>query len=173
MVYLDESERVDLEEAARRFHGQWSRYLHLRKIPELNREGIINAVDPREDGDDIAVAASRPKAKLVKNIPFGIADTGCGNDLLSKDDASKTGIEVHLSKRWLTFITANGKTRTNVTCPLRLKELEDAIKPYALDSTPPVLSVGRRVRHGFQFHWTSPTVRHISFRLRVRSFLWW
>ena len=137
MVYLDESERVNLEEAARRFHGQWSRYLHLGKIPgQLDSEGIIDAVDSREDGTDIAVAASRPKAKLVKNIPFWIADTGCGNDLLSGYDASKTGVEVHLSKRWMTFVTANSKTRTNVTYPLRLKELEDAIKPYVLDYTP-------------------------------------
>ena len=51
MVYLDESERVNLEDAAQRFHGQWSRYLHSGKIPKtLDSEGIIEAVDSREDG---------------------------------------------------------------------------------------------------------------------------
>ena len=85
-----------------------------------------------------------------------IADTGCGNDLICKYDAIDTGIPLHLPQRLMTFITANGGTRTNVTCPFRIKELEDALKPYVLDSTPPVLSVGKRVRHGFQFRWLSP-----------------
>ena len=56
----------------------------------------------------------------------------------------------------MAFSTANGEARAIVTCPLRLKELGYATTPYVLDSTPPVLSVGRRVRHGVQFHWISP-----------------
>ena len=64
---------------------------------ENSSDGLIEAVDSHEDESDTAVAASRPKAKHVKSVPFWIADTGCGNDSLSKDDASKSGIEVHLS----------------------------------------------------------------------------
>ena len=82
---------------------------------------MIIADPDHKDEKDAALAAPKSNVKLVNNVPYWIADTGCGNDLISKGDANESGLELHLSKRWMNCITANGETRTNVTCPLRLK----------------------------------------------------
>ena len=54
----------------------------------------------------------------------------------------------------LTFNTANGKTEATQQAKLHCSELKENISPYVLDSTPPVLSVGRRcMEMGYSFVW--------------------
>ena len=65
----------------------------------------------------------------------------------------------HSSKGMATD-TCNGQVRTNETVGLQADELQEQIKPYLLDSTPDVLSIGRRcVKYGYGFQWDPFSVR--------------
>jgi hypothetical protein len=52
------------------------------------------------------------------------------------------------------FSTANGPVWASSTLPLQGVALMEEINPYVMESTPAVLSIGRRCMvHGFSFHW--------------------
>ena len=56
----------------------------------------------------------------------------------------------------LTFNTANGKTVALEQACYQSSELNEEIDAYVLDSTPAVLSVGKRcMKLGYAFHWPS------------------
>ena len=75
------------------------------------------------------------------HIPW-IADTGAAQDLLSRTDA-ETG-SIYESSQPLKFSTANGNIFGTEQANAKIKQTDSIVRPYVLDKTPSVLSVGMR-----------------------------
>ena len=82
-------------------------------------------------------------------------DTGCKYDLTTRasvpsylhDSIEKALVPITLS-------TANGLTDCDLCVRQQILGLTEVVEPYILDSTPDVLSIGRRcVEDGCAFHW--------------------
>jgi hypothetical protein len=96
------------------------------------------------------------KRKHVELIQTWLVDIGCGHDLISKRDLKNVFIRLVKAESPLTFNTANGKTTAKELAPLYCSELKEELLPHVLESTPPVLSVGRRcMEMGYSFVWLS------------------
>ena len=86
-------------------------------------------------------------------------DTGCGNDLVWRELIDKYIDIVKPAPVSMAFVTAAGETNANNVSPARPKAISskfDAGKAplYILDSTPSVLSVGKRCVEGdYAFIW--------------------
>ena len=81
-----------------------------------------------------------------------MVDSGCGNDLIDKHSAKS--LPKIQSPCPMVFHTANGSVSARTECPIYVKGIGRTISPYVLESTPDVLSLGRRcVDEGFTFHW--------------------
>ena len=66
--------------------------------------------------------------------------------------ASRVRVERARSSRNLR--TANGTSQATTVAPLQVDRFMENIEPYVLPSTPNVLSIGRRCRHGgYGFYW--------------------
>ena len=110
-------------------------------VPSARRTVISN---PRP----IAAAQGRRPRSRVK---YWLADTGCGYDLVAKKHVDHVADRIKTAENSILFNTANGNT--DATDDILLRVDED-IEPYVLESTPAVLSVGRRCQeYGYQFHW--------------------
>ena len=92
-----------------------------------------------------------------------LLDTGSGHDLIDENKMSKFPTAIRKAKRKMRFDTAGGKTTASQEACLRISEMNDIeASPLILESTPPVLSVGRRVEEeGFSFHWHKPGVPYM------------
>ena len=89
-------------------------------------------------------------------IKIWLVDTGCGHDLIGKTEVASSGGVCRPAKESLTFNTANGKTIALEQASYQSAELNEEIDAYVLDSTPAVLSVGKRcMSMGYSFHWPS------------------
>ena len=84
-----------------------------------------------------------------------LCDTACPFDLISRETLPPDLEQfAEQADEPATLATANGVVEADTTIAMQVKQLEDNIDPYLLDSTPDVLSVGRRcVREGYGFHW--------------------
>ena len=118
-----------------------------------------------------APAKQKHAPKLVASNPAGmwLVDIGCGHDLISKTVAAQRSRYIRKGGAPIRFSTANGTTNLTTTIlPLSFKELGEVIEPYILDSTPPVITVGRRCMHSeYTFIWpsgTPPILHHAQFR---------
>ena len=87
--------------------------------------------------------SSKPKPTV--HIRKWLADTGCGFDLVKYKDIR--GLEEYAveSRRNVVLQTANGLARVSHEVHIFIPELQEEICALVLDSTPPVISVGRRV----------------------------
>ncbi len=89
-------------------------------------------------------------------IKIWLVDTGCGHDLIGKNEVASSGGKCRPAKESLTFNTANGKTVALEQASYQSTELNEEIDAYVLDSTPAVMSVGKRCMNmGYSFHWPS------------------
>ena len=110
------------------------------------------AFDHREKAVRVSALASGSEEYGESPVGLWIADTGCGNDLLSKDDAVTSVVK--LAKVMMTFRTANGKTEAKECAEAHIRCLRENVEPYLLKSTPPVLTVGGRCNNsGYSFVW--------------------
>lgn len=79
-------------------------------------------------------------------------DTGCAQDLVSADEASRFKQEKLSAKRWKAFETANGTTYAKNVAVTRCHEFDQDLRPYILENSPAVLSIGKRcMKDGFSF----------------------
>ena len=79
-------------------------------------------------------------------------DTGCGYDLVSEADLKALGLLDIITKASndLIFSTPAGKTNNNKEASLLVEELRQNVKARVCETTPNVLSIGRRcVMDGF------------------------
>ena len=66
------------------------------------------------------------------------------------------------SKQPIVFSTAGGEADGSCQVDLRIPGMEVKVSPYVLDSTPAVLSVGRRrIKEGYAFYWAPHSERPI------------
>ena len=99
----------------------------------------------------IAAAQGRRPRSRVK---YWLAETVCGYDLVAKKHVHHVVDRIKTAENSILFNTANGNTDATDDVLLRVDELDEDIEPYVLESTPAVLSVGRRCQeYGYQFHW--------------------
>lgn len=84
-----------------------------------------------------------------------IMDIGCGHDLIPKSRVKKLNLNnVNDDSDPISFYTANGVTSTTGTAEIEFKEFRWKCRPFVLDETPSVLSVGKKcMEEGFSFIW--------------------
>ena len=87
-------------------------------------------------------------------VRMWLIDTGCGHDLVSHADTVAMKRFIEKAAQPLTFHTANGDTEAHEVVNSFMAEIREEIKPYILESTPNVLSVGFRcVKLGYSVIW--------------------
>ncbi|WP_288992891.1 hypothetical protein [uncultured Marinobacter sp.] len=125
----------------------------MLKVPI--RPVLISAViEQKKEALVAKKAGGSARRKHVELLKSWLMDTGCGHDLVGKRDLKNVLVKLSNAISPLTFNTANGKTRATEQAPLFCSELKENIKPYVLESTPPVLSVGKRcMEMGYSFVW--------------------
>ena len=106
------------------------------------------------DGPDGEANAQPAKAAGKANVDLWLVDTGCGSDLIEKSEIRNLKPFVAHAAKTITFHTANGPTTATEIVRLFVEEFGEEIKPYILDSTPAVVSVGLRcMKKGYTFIW--------------------
>ena len=98
--------------------------------------------------------AQPAKATGKASVELWLVDTGCGSDLIEKYEVRNLKSFVTRAAKPITFVTANGRTSANDVARLFVEEFGHEIRPYILDSTPAVVSVGLRcMKLGYSFIW--------------------
>ena len=83
-------------------------------------------------------------------------DTGCGFDLAKKSHLERCGLGKSIRKTGLkvTLNTPAGPQKVKYEAPISIASLKEEVPVIVLDSTPDVLSIGRRcVEDGYRFVW--------------------
>ena len=107
--------------------------------------------EDNEGNSDMANAYST--VKIGKKIKF-IMDTGCGYDLISQRKAQELGLNVTEGNDRMVFMTANGVTETREVAKCTVDSFGEEAKPFVLEQTPGVFSVGMRcMKLGYTFVW--------------------
>ena len=105
-----------------------------------------------------------------------IADTGSANDLVSREMVNQN--DVFESSKPVSLLTANGVFQANDQANLNIPLLGITAKPYVLDDSPAVISVGQLcIDHDWSFIWPSndtpyfkkPNVQRI--KLQVKDYV--
>ena len=87
-------------------------------------------------------------------IRMWLIDTGCGHDLVARRELKGLKRLIRQAGIPLNFSTANGEVPASECADLFVKELNETVEPYVLESTPAVLSVGMRcMKMGYSFIW--------------------
>ena len=96
----------------------------------------------------------KPKLNTFVGVERWIWDTGSGVDVCSQEHTPKSGEGLVKIAEGLSFNTANGPVDAGPVYPGLLRPLDEAIAPYIMESSPPLLSVGKRcMKKGFGFFW--------------------
>ena len=107
--------------------------------------------DDKEGSSDMANAYST--VKISKIVKF-VMDTGCGYDLISQRKAQELGLSVNEGNNRMVFMTANGITETREVAKCTVDSFSEEAKPFVLEQTPAVFSVGMRcMKLGYTFVW--------------------
>ena len=92
--------------------------------------------------------------KTVKRVRRLMLDSGCGIDLIGLGDLSREERDMIVQNAKISLRTANGKTNTKGVAHMRVEGLEELIEAYVLESTPSLLSLGKRCKElGYRFLW--------------------
>ena len=132
-------------------------FMEITTISDGTRVG--SARRPRHDKcKHQSITKQYPVARLRR----WLMDTGCGFDLVSEADLKALGLLDIITKASndLIFSTPAGKTNNNKEASLLVEELRQNVKARVCETTPNVLSIGRRcVMDGFAFHWPNFSTR--------------
>ena len=88
--------------------------------------------------------------------PEFLADTGSEEDLISRSDHELyyPDVPIESASGHVSLMTANGSIQGDRLLTLSMPMIGQQAECYALESTPPVCSVGRRcMDEGFEFRW--------------------
>ena len=81
-------------------------------------------------------------------------DTGCGYDLISHRKARELDLDTYEGEDRMVFMTANCITETRTITDCSVDSFDEDPKPFVLDQTPAVFSVGMRcMKQGYTFVW--------------------
>ena len=137
----------------------FGRVLYLIEPEGYPKPLPMNAVfwpDP-VPGKSIPVLPAVTKKRLRSTtVPrMWIMDTGCGRDLIGKNDLSRDDLrKCRPAKDPVTFDAAGAQVNADVTLSLESKALGEAIDAYVLERCPAALNVGGRCRkRGYKFLW--------------------
>jgi hypothetical protein len=140
------------EDAIKEFEACWNQYAHFGLVPTTLERAIRRnpSLYLRKTPPKTAVAAA---VVLVSEVEEWLIDTGCGYDLVCKADVQKVLKHVEEGEP-VTFETAGGEVPARDVIPLFLPHMQQSIRPYVLNTTPNVLSVGARCQEfGWCFVW--------------------
>ena len=87
--------------------------------------------------------AKKSDFNTFKGIESWIGDTGSGVDICGREYVPADGSGLVQTDAGLIFHTANGTVDAGPMYPGMLLPFSEAIAPYVLESTPPLLSVGK------------------------------
>eukprot|EP00434_Breviolum_minutum_P024742 symbB.v1.2.021852.t1/scaffold1913.1/size122320/8 len=122
-----------------------------QRANELFVERFYRCEDDDMGNTDLASAYST--VKIQKKAKF-IMDTGCGYDLISHRKARELDLDTYEGEDRMVFMTANGITETRTITDCSVDSFEEDPKPFVLDQTPAVFSVGMRcMKQGYTFVW--------------------
>ena len=115
--------------------------------------------------------ASGPKEWLM--------DTGSGHDLIGRSDLSSGALARRQPAECpITLNTANGLYHADEEIPMLVHALDEGIRPLLMESTPAVISIGRRCKlQGYSFWWLltgiqsciNPLVKLLNWLLAVAA----
>jgi hypothetical protein len=101
-----------------------------------------------------AVSGSERRGPIEANIGPWLMDTGSAIDLVSADDFAPMKHLIVSSDAPLQLWTANGFSSVDKEIALEVTLLGEKIKPYVVQSSPAVLSIGWRcLELGYSFYW--------------------
>ena len=122
-------------------------YFYLGSEDEGNDEGYESNVGNDSDEYDYDTANTR----------LWLCDTACPFDLVTRDSiASEDEWRIVQADKEIRLATANGEIATSTVFDTQVEPLlyENGTKVHVLESTPDVLSIGKRcVELGYGFHW--------------------
>ncbi len=98
--------------------------------------------------------AAFPEQKIKSLVTRWIWDTGAGIDIVSAQGVSNMKHLITKTATPLPLCTANGESLADKEILLKLTAFKEIVKPFVLDGSPPVLSVGWRCMElGYDFWW--------------------
>ncbi|CAE7620794.1 JNK, partial [Symbiodinium sp. CCMP2592] len=140
------------------------RRAHMKAV--LWREQVLlDDIDAKTLGNDACVlelTLSQRSAcevfaaavKSIKRVRRLMLDSGCGIDLIGLGDLSREERDLIVQNAKISLRTANGKTNTKGVAHMRIDGLDELIEAYVLESTPSLLSLGKRCKElGYRFIW--------------------
>ena len=125
--------------------GTWKLEIAVSKNPKSS-DLFIEKITKDEDDDNEGnsnLGYAYSTVKISKKMKF-IMDTGCGYDLISHRKARELDLDVHEGNDRMVFLTANGITETREVAKCSVDSFQEEAKPFILEQTPAVLSVGMR-----------------------------
>jgi len=132
--------------------------LHTEVLLDLDEMLIINepVVGRRRGALKTLLPEQVTAISSLENVARRwLVDSGCPLDLIASDDLTneeKSFVQKLL--RGIRFHTANGNTRSDDTISFRIDGLPGDAEAHILESTPTVLSMGKRcMEMGYGFHW--------------------
>ncbi len=116
---------------------------------------ILRPSTPCKGPSGVALAASSRDLGPRENYRSWLLDTGCRYDLTTRASIPTHQVDsVYTTTMPILLATANGLVDGDKVVSQQIGELLEVAEPYVLDSTPDVLSIGRRcVEDGYEFHW--------------------
>ncbi len=118
--------------------------------------GVVETcwVTPDCTGSLEALFAPPEIAAPAAAVSDWLMDTGSGNDLLAESQLGASAVDLEPCTEPVLLNTANGLARVERQVPLDLLPLGESASALVLQSTPPVLSIGKRVMDlGYSFLW--------------------
>ncbi len=116
---------------------------------------ILRPSNPSTGPSGVALAASSRDLGPRENSRSWLLDTGCKHDLTTRASIPTHQVEhIFTTTMPMLFATANGLVDGDKVVSQQIGELLEVAEPFVLDSTPDVLSIGRRcVEDGYEFPW--------------------
>ena len=143
-------------------HEEWLRRITPEDAMRNALESAKSMANPESwrgpSADDQAKASCRvaPASGDTSGPDRWLMDTGSGYDLVAKSDVPHVLLgNAYRAEESLELHTANGATLADTVVDLQVGPLLEVVSPLLLESTPAVLSIGRRcMRDGYGFYWS-------------------
>ena len=136
-------------------NGTWKLDVTVTKnmnSPDLSIEKFYR--DDHEDNEGNSdLPSANSTVKMNKKVKF-IMDTGCGYDLISQRKARELDLHTYEGDDKMVFMTANGITETKEVAKCSVDSFTEEAKPFVLEQSPAVFSVGMRcMKLGYTLVW--------------------
>ena len=136
-------------------NGTWKLDISVNK-DQNSHQLFVEKFYHSEDEDDMGntdLANAQSTVQIKKKMKF-IMDTGCGYDLISRRKAAELDLPISEGNDRMVFMTANGITETREVAKCSVDSFSDVAKPFVLEQSPAVFSVGMRcMKLGYTFVW--------------------